>query len=86
MNKADALFAEEGSLIEVPYIEPSFWEVLMLSPSFQGLMAYERTIRKMLCAICNILYGLCNMLSSMCEMLCVVCNMIRMTTHVTLMA
>ena len=24
MNEADSLFTEEGSLVEVPYVEPSF--------------------------------------------------------------
>ena len=32
MNEADSVFAKEGSLIEVPYVEPSFLEVLMSSP------------------------------------------------------
>ena len=32
MNEADSMFAKEGSPVEVPYVEPSFWEVLMLSP------------------------------------------------------
>ena len=29
MNKADSVFAKEGSLVEVIYVEPSFCEVLM---------------------------------------------------------
>ena len=29
MNEVDSMFAKEGSLVEVPYVEPSFWEVLM---------------------------------------------------------
>ena len=32
MNEADSVFAKEGCLVEVPYVEPSFWEVLMSSP------------------------------------------------------
>ena len=32
MNKADSVFAKVGSLVEVAYVEPSFWEVLMASP------------------------------------------------------
>ena len=32
MNEADSVFAKEGSLVEVPYVEPSLWEVLMSSP------------------------------------------------------
>ena len=31
MNEANSVFAKEGSLVEVPYVEPSFWEVLMSS-------------------------------------------------------
>ena len=32
MNEANFVFVKEGSLVEVPYFEPSFWEVLMSSP------------------------------------------------------
>ena len=32
MNETDFVFAKEGSLVEVPYVEPSFWEVLMSIP------------------------------------------------------
>ena len=31
MNEEDSVFAKEGSLVEVPYVEPSFWKVLKLS-------------------------------------------------------
>ena len=60
-------------LKKAPYLmshmlSPHFLEVLMSSPRFQGLMAYERMIGKMLCAICN-------MLCAICKMLCVVYNM-----------
>ena len=41
INKANSVFDKEGSLVEVPYVKPSFWEVLMTSPWFQGLMKYE---------------------------------------------
>ena len=53
MNEADFVFVKEASLVEVPYVEPSFWEVLMSSQWFQGLMAYERMIWTMLYAMCN---------------------------------
>ena len=69
MNEADS--AKEGSLVEVPYVEPLFMEVLMSIPWFQGLMAYEWMIWKMLCSICN--------------MICAVCKMISLMMHVTLM-
>ena len=42
MNEANNIFTKEGSLVDVPYVEPSFWEFLMSSPGFQGLMAYDR--------------------------------------------
>ena len=42
MNEVDCVFAKEGSLVEVPYVEPLFWEVLMSIPLFQGLMEYKR--------------------------------------------
>ena len=57
INEADFVFAKEDSLVEVPYVEPSFWEVLMSSPWFQGLMAYGRIIWNMLCA--NKQYVMC---------------------------
>ena len=41
MNEADSVFDNEGSLVEVLYVEPSFWEVLMSTPFLHGLMAYE---------------------------------------------
>ena len=41
MNEADSVFSNEDSLVEVPYVDPSFWKVLMSSPWFQRLMAYE---------------------------------------------
>ena len=56
MNEADSVFAKEGSLVEVPYVEPLFREVLMSIPWFQGLMAYERMIWNMLYALCNMIF------------------------------
>ena len=53
MNEKNSVFAKEGSLVEVPYVEPSFWEVLMSSPWFQGLMAYE----EMIWTICMMMHG-----------------------------
>ena len=32
--EADYLFAKEGSLVDVPYVEPLFWEGLMSSLLF----------------------------------------------------
>ena len=56
MNEADSVFAKEGSLVEVPYVEPSFWNVLMSSAWFQGIMAYEWMIWQKLCVICYVLW------------------------------
>ena len=41
MNEAGYVFAKADYLGEVSYVEPFFWEVLMLSLWFQGLMVYE---------------------------------------------
>ena len=40
-KEADSMFAKEVSLVEVPYVEHSFREVLMTSHWFKGLMIYE---------------------------------------------
>ena len=53
-NEAD-VFVKEGSLVEVPYVDPSFFEVLMSSPWFQGIIAYERMIWTMWYDMCNML-------------------------------
>ena len=72
MNEADSVFAKGSSLVEAPYVEPSFWEVLMSSPWFQGLMAYEGMIWTMWYDMCNVLR--------------VICKMIFMMMHVTFTA
>ena len=79
MNEADSVFAKEGSLVEVPYVEPSLWEVLMTSPWFQGLMPYEWMIWTTLCVIWIMICAMWNMLRD-------VCKMISLMMHVTLMA
>ena len=56
MNEAGSVFAEEGFLVEVPYVEPSFSRVLMSSPWLLGLIAYAWMIWKKLCVICYVLY------------------------------
>ena len=55
MNEADSVFVKEASLVKVPYVEPSFWEVLMSSPWIQGLMAYEKIIWTLRDIICDVL-------------------------------
>ena len=72
MNAEDSVIAKEGSLEEVPYVEHSFYEVLMSTPSFKDLTANERIIWTMW-------YAMCNMFS-------VVCKMTIMIMRVTLMA
>ena len=32
MNETNSVFAKEGSVVEMLYVEPSLWEVLMSSP------------------------------------------------------
>ena len=78
MNELGCVFAKEGSLVEVPYVEPSFLGSLDVKSMIPRSYEYERIICKMLCVICN-------MLCAMCKMLCAVCNMISMMMHVTLM-
>ena len=58
MNEADSVFANEDYLFEVPYVEPSFWKVLMSSPWFQYLMTYEWMIWKKLCVIYYVLFAI----------------------------
>ena len=64
INEADSVFSKEGSLVNGPYVEPLFWEVLLSGPCFQSFMAYEQMIWKMS-------YAICNMLCAMCKMFCV---------------
>ena len=56
MNKVYSVFANEDSLVEVPYFGPSFWKVLISSPRFPSLMAYIWMIWKMQGAICYVLW------------------------------
>ena len=55
-------------------LSPHFWEVLMSSPWFQGLMAYEWIIW-------TTLYVIWIMICAMWNMLCVVCKMISLMIH-----
>ena len=48
MNVVDSVFAKADSLVEFPYVEPSFLV-------FQCLMAYERMIWNMLCSMCKMI-------------------------------
>ena len=73
MNETDSVFVKEGSLVEVPYVEPSFWEVIMSSPWLQGPMAYEWMIWKMLCAICKTICAMCKMLCVVCSTIIIIC-------------
>ena len=41
MNEADFVFSNDDALIEVSYVEPSFWKALISSAWFQRLLAYE---------------------------------------------
>ena len=56
INEEDSVISNEDSLIEVPWVEPSFCKVLMSCPWFLGLMAYELMIWKKLCVICYVLW------------------------------
>ena len=41
MNEEDSVFANEDSLVDVPFVGHSFLKVLMSSPSFPKIMAFE---------------------------------------------
>ena len=57
MKEANYLFPKEGSLVEVPYVEPRFVEVLMLCPPIKRLTTYERMICNTF--TCYVKYVLC---------------------------
>ena len=65
MDETDSVFANEDSLVGVSYVDPSFWKLLMSTPWFKGLMAYEWWYEKamyyMLCAMICAIWG-CYML------------------------
>ena len=44
MTETDSVFAKEGSLVEVPYVELSFSGTLDVNSVIPSLMAYERII------------------------------------------
>ena len=44
MNEAGSVFAEEGSLVEVPYVETSFLGSLDVKPIVPKLIAYKPMI------------------------------------------
>ena len=79
MNEVDSVFAKEGSLVKVPYVEPSFLESLdvkSMIPMSHGIWTND-----MQNAMCYMQYVMCYV-----QMLCVVWNMISMMMHVTLIA
>ena len=41
MNEEDSVFAKEGYLVEVSFVEPSFSGSLNVKSKFQGLVIYE---------------------------------------------
>ena len=57
MNEPDFVFAKEGSLDEVSYVEPSFWEwfnVKFIIPSSHGIWS-----NNMKDVMCNMQYDMC---------------------------
>ena len=57
MNEVDSLFAKEGLLIEVPYVEPSFLESLdvkSMIPMSHGIWTNDMQI-----AMCYMQYVMC---------------------------
>ena len=75
MNEVDSVLSKSDSLVDVPYIEPSFLGSLDVKSTIPRSHGIWTSDMKKLCAICN-------MLRVMCKMLCVVCNMISMIMHV----
>ena len=64
MNEVDSVFAKEGSLVEVPYVEPSFFlkslcQVHDSKVSWHMNEWYEK---------CYVLYAICYVLSARCYM------------------
>ena len=55
MNEADSVFSNEGSLVEVPYVEPSFLGSLDVKSMIQSFMAYEQMIWKIMCYVWDII-------------------------------
>ena len=79
MNEPDSVFAKEGFLAEVWYVNPSFLgslDVNSLIPRSHSIWMNDMKI-----VMCYMQY-----VCAMCKMLCVVCIMISMMMHVTLMA
>ena len=64
MNEADSVFAKEDFLVEVPYVEPSFCEVLMsksMIPKSHGIWMND-----MKNVMCYIKYVICYLQDVMC--------------------
>ena len=71
MNEAYSMFAKEGSLVVVPYVEPSFWEVLMSSPWFPK--SHGIWTNNMQIAMCYMQYVMCCVQDVMCFVQDVMC-------------
>ena len=64
MNEADSLFAKEGSLVEVSYVEPSFLgslDVKSMIPRSHGIWTND-----MQNAMCYVQYVMCYVQDVMC--------------------
>ena len=72
MNEVASIFSKEGSLVEVPYVNPSFWEVLM-SWHMKNDMKYVRCYMQYV--MCYVQYVMCYMQYFMCYVQYVMCYM-----------
>ena len=78
MNEADSVFANEDSVVEVPYVEPSFFESLNVKsmiPRSNGIRMND--MNNVMCYV--------NYDCSMCTRLCAMCKILSMMMHFTLM-
>ena len=73
------MFAKADSLVEVPYVEPSF--LGSLNVKFMIPRSHEILMNDMNNVMCYVNYD-----CSMCTRFCAVCKMLSMMMHVTLMA
>jgi len=67
INEAGSLFAKEGSLVEVPYVDPLCAICKMIC-----------AMCKMLCAICKMIYSMCKMFCTKCSIMSMMMHVILM--------
>ena len=76
MNDTDSMFAKSDSLVDVPYVEPSFLGSLNVKSMIRR--SHGIGMNDMNNVMCYMNYDMCYVYA--------VCKMLSMITHVTLMA